>query len=88
MMVSLTTGIVAVFMPHILLILISKSLYFDSFSVTLTEVLRSDDMAMSMSMHSFFVLFLLTMSGLLALISVGREWACPIEWWLKVPMHI
>ena len=67
----MTTGIVVVFMPHILLISISKSLYFDSFSVTLTEVLRSDGMAMSMSMHSFFVLFLMTMSGLLALISLS-----------------
>ena len=40
----MTTGIVVVFIPHILLISISRSLYFDSFSVTLTEVFRSDGM--------------------------------------------
>ncbi len=33
-----TTGIAVAYIPHILLISISRSLYFDSFSVTLTEV--------------------------------------------------
>ena len=64
----MTTGIVVVFVPHILFISISRSLYFDNFSVTLTEVLCSDGMAMSIRMHSFFVLCLMMMSGLFALI--------------------
>ena len=34
----ITIGIVMAFIPHILSISISRSLYFDSFSVTLTEV--------------------------------------------------
>ena len=34
----ITTGIVVAFIPHIRSISISRSLYFDSFSVTLTEV--------------------------------------------------
>ena len=61
------TGIVVVFISHIVLISISRSLYFDSFSVTLTQVFRSDGIAISIRMHSFVVFFLMTISGLLAL---------------------
>ena len=52
----MTTGIVVAVIPHILLMSISR-LYFDSFSVTLTEVFRSHGMAISMRMHCFVVLF-------------------------------
>ena len=46
-----TTGIVSVFISHILLTSISKSLYLDNFSVNFAEVLLSDGTAMSMSKH-------------------------------------
>ena len=36
---TITSGIVVAFIPHILSISISRSLYFDSFSFTLTELL-------------------------------------------------
>ena len=65
----ITTGIVVAFIPHIHSISISRSLYFDSFSVTLTEVFFSMGMDMSMSRQLFSCLFLITMSGLLAFTS-------------------
>ena len=46
-----TTGIVSVFISHILLTSISKSLYLVNFSVNFAEVLLSDGTAMSMSKH-------------------------------------
>ena len=49
--VPTTTGIVSVFISHILLTSISKSLYLDNFSVNFAEVLLSDGTAMSMSKH-------------------------------------
>ena len=62
-----TTGIVVVFIPHIVLIFIFRSLYCDSCSVILTEVFGSDGIAISIRMHSFVGFLLMTISGLLAL---------------------
>ena len=54
-MTPITTGIIVVaFIPHVLSTLILRSLYFESLSVTLTEVFFSVGMEKSMS----------TMSGL------------------------
>ena len=66
-----TTGIVSVFIPHILLTSISKSLYLDNFSVNFAEVLLSDETDMSVSMHLLSFLSLTTMSDLLAFISLS-----------------
>ena len=67
----ITTGIVVAFIPHIRSISISRSLYFYSFSVTLTEVFFSVAIGMdiSMSRQLFSCLSFITMSGLLAFIS-------------------
>ena len=67
---TITSGIVVAFIPHILSISISRSLYFDSFSFTLTELLilfRGD--GTSISSQRFSSLFLITRSGLLAFFS-------------------
>ena len=66
-----TTGIVSVFISHILLTSISKSLYLDNFSVNFAKVLLSDETAMSMNMHLLSFLSLTTMPGLLAFISLS-----------------
>ena len=66
---QITTGIVVAFIPHIRSISISRSFYFDSFSVTLTEVFFLVGMDMSMSRQLFSSLSFITMSGLLAFIS-------------------
>ena len=65
----ITTGIVVAFIPHIRSISISRSLYFDSFSVTLTDVFFSVGMDISMSRQLFSCLAFITMFGLLAFIS-------------------
>ena len=62
------TDIVSVLMPHIRLVSISKSLYWDSFSVTFTDVFLSDGTAMSISLQVFVLRSLVTISGLLAVI--------------------
>ena len=49
----ITTGIVVAFIPHIRSISILRSLYFGSFSVTLTEVFFSVGMDISMSRQLF-----------------------------------
>ena len=49
----ITTGIVVAFIPHIRSISISRSLYFDSISVTLTEVFFSVGMDTSMIRQLF-----------------------------------
>ena len=64
----MTTGTIYVFIPYIFLISISKYLYLESFSATLTDVFRSDRTAISISIHVFSCLSLMMMSGLLALI--------------------
>ena len=55
------------FHRYIFSISMSRSLYFDSFSVALTEVFFSMGMVISMNRQIFSCLFLITMSGLLAL---------------------
>ena len=63
-MTPITPGIVIAFIPQILSTLISRSLYFESLSVTLTEVFFAVGMDISMSRQLFSCLFLITMSGL------------------------
>ena len=65
----ITIGIVVALIPHIHSTSISRSLYFESFSVTLTEVFFSVGMDISISRQLFSCLLLITMSGLLAFIS-------------------
>ena len=55
----ITTGIVVAFIPHVLSTLISRSLYFESLSVTLTEVFFSVGMDISMSRQLVSCLFLI-----------------------------
>ena len=66
-----TTGIVVVFMPHIFSISISRSLYFESFSVVFIEVFLSVGTDISISWQVLCFLSFTTMSGLLALISLS-----------------
>ena len=47
----MTTGIISVFICHILVISISRSLYLGIFSKTLVKVFLSDGIATSMRMH-------------------------------------
>ena len=61
---GMTTGIVSVFISHILLISISRSLYLDNFSVNFAEVFLSDETVVSMNMHLLFFFSLTAMSGL------------------------
>ena len=63
-----TTGITVVLSFHILCISISKSLYFDFFSNSFLETFLSAGTATSISIHSFFSLSLMMMSGLFAFI--------------------
>ena len=65
----ITTGIVLAFVLHIRSISIARSLYFDSLSVTLTEVFFSVGMDVSKSRQLFSCLSFITMSSLLAFIS-------------------
>ena len=67
----ITTGIVVAFIPHIRSISISRSLYFDSFSVTLTDVFFSAGLDISMDRQLFSCLSFITMSGLLDFISLS-----------------
>ena len=64
-----TTGIVSVFIPHILVVSISRSLYLESFSMVFYEMFLSDGTAISMSLQVLFLWSLITISGLLAAIS-------------------
>ena len=81
-MAPTTTGIVVAFIPHVLSISISRALYyFDSFSVTLTEVFFSVGMDISMSRQLFSCFFLITMSGLLALSNNLSALAYPTRLW-------
>ena len=64
----MTTGTISIFIPHILAISISRSLYLESFSATLTDVLRSDGTAMSINMQNLSFLLLIIISGLLLLL--------------------
>ena len=44
---SITTEMIIVFMPYILVISISRSLYFETFSTYFAETVRSDGTVMS-----------------------------------------
>ena len=66
-----TTGIVSVFIPHILVVSISRSLYLESFSVVFNEVFLSDGTVTSISLQVSFLWSLITTSGLLAAISLS-----------------
>ena len=68
---AITTGIVSLFIPHILVVSISRSLYLESFSVVFNEVFLSDGTAISMSLQVLFLWSLITVSGLLAAISLA-----------------
>ena len=61
----ITTDIVSAFIPHILVVSISRSLYLESFSMVFNEVFLSDGTAISMSLQVLF-LWSLIMSRLLS----------------------
>ena len=67
----MTTGIVSVFIPHILVVSISRFSYLESFSVVFNEVFLSDGTAISMSLQVLFLWSLITTSGHLAAISLS-----------------
>ena len=64
----MTTGTICVFIPKIFAIPISKYLYLESFSASLTHAFRSDRTTIYMSTHVFSCLSLIMMSDILALI--------------------
>ena len=66
-----TIGTVDVFICHIFVTSISRSLYLDSFSTSLIDTFLSDGILMSIMMHFFSFLSLIIMSGLLAFISLS-----------------
>ena len=67
----IATGVVSVVIPHILVVPISRSLYLEIFSVVFKEVFLSDVTAISMSFQVLFLWSLITISGLLAAISLS-----------------
>ena len=60
------TDIVSVLIPHILVISISRSLYFESFSMTFVEVFRSDGTDTSIRLQHWLAWSLIAISGLFA----------------------
>ena len=66
-----TIGTVDVFISHIFVTSISRSLYLDSFSTSLIGTFLSDGRLVSIIMHVFSFLSLIIMSGLLAFISLS-----------------
>ena len=56
--------------PHILITSLSRSLYFYNFSVSLFATLRLDGTSLPMKIYLFSFLTLITISGLLAIISL------------------
>ena len=69
------TGITIVLICHILVTSISRSLYFDNFYISLLATVCSDGTDMSMKMHLFSFLSLITMSGLFA-VTFLSVWIC------------
>ena len=69
------TGIVSVFVPHILVISISKFLYFSLLSASLAVVFFSAGTDTSINLHHFSALCLSMISGLLAG-TVLSVWIC------------
>ena len=61
------TGIIYVFMSHILVVSIGRSLYLYIFSVVFDEVFLSDGTATSIRLQVLFLWSLITISGLLQL---------------------
>ena len=59
-------GTVSVLIPHILVVSISRSLYFESFSMTFCEVFRSDGTDTSISLQHRLAWSLITRSDLFA----------------------
>ena len=57
-------GTVSVLIPHILVVSISRSLYFESFSMTFIKGFRSDGTDTSISLQHRLVWSLITISGL------------------------
>ena len=93
-MTPITPGIVIAFIPQILSTLISRSLYFESLSVTLTEVFFAVGMDISMSRQLFSCLFLITMSALwplsqdlFVLAFATRLWCCLVTVWGSCSYH-
>ena len=76
-----TIGTVEVFICHIFVTSISRSLYLDSFSTSLIDTFLSDGILISIIMHFFSILSLIIMSGLLAFISLSVFTECPIIQW-------
>ena len=60
------TSTVSVLIPHILMDSVSRSLYFESFSMTFVEVFWLDGTNTSVSLQHWLALSLITISGLLA----------------------
>ena len=60
------TGTVSALIPHILMVSISISLYFESFSLTFVEVFRLDGTDTSVSLQHWLAWSLITISGLFA----------------------
>ena len=58
------TGTVSVPIPHVLVVSISRSLYFESFSMTFVEVFQSDGTDTSISLQHLLAWSLFTISGL------------------------
>ena len=67
----ITTGIVSVFIPHNLIVPVSRFLCLGSFSVVFNEVFLSEATARSMSFQVLLLWSLITISGLLAAISLS-----------------
>ena len=62
----ITTGIVSVFIPHILIVAVYRSLCLESFSVVFSEVFLSEATARSMNLQVLLLWSLITISGLLS----------------------
>ena len=60
------SGTVSVLIPHILVVSISRSLYFETFSMAFVEVFRSDGTDTSISYQHRLAWSLVTISGLFA----------------------
>ena len=71
------TGTDSVLIPHILAISISRSLYFESFSMTLVEVFLSAGTATSISLQNRSAWSLITISLI--------RWQFPISMYLHIP---
>ena len=69
--VPTTSGTVSVLISHILVVSISRSLYFETFSMAFVEVFRSDGTDTSISLQHRLAWSLVTISGLFAYSSLS-----------------